>query len=77
MIVQPKRASLAAGPDTIKLMPSAPGDLALECVVTGPTSAAGRTVYLHVPADQVPALLKVARWAAVKVRSQPLAREDA
>jgi hypothetical protein len=76
MIAQPRRAFLAAGPETIKIMPSDwPAELVIECEITSPKSMAGRTVYLRVPAEQIPAVLKVARDTAIKARSKPLGGE--
>jgi hypothetical protein len=70
MIIQPKREFLAAPEHTLKYGPGEhPGDMIIECVATSPTSAVGRTVYLHVPAVQVEAVRKAARHAGIVVRS--------
>jgi hypothetical protein len=36
---------------------------------------ADRTVDVHIPAEQIPAVLKAARDAAIKARSKPLGGE--
>lgn len=77
MIVQPRRAFLAAEPGTIKLLSADSGELFIECEVTSPLSAAGRTAYIRVTAEQVPALLKAARSVAISARRQPMSNEGA
>jgi hypothetical protein len=47
--------------------------LMIECEAVGPKSARGRTVYVHVPAEQVVALLRLTRQSAAAQRSTPLA----
>jgi hypothetical protein len=73
MIVQPKTAYFRASADTIKVVPSDwPAELFIECEAISPPSSAGRTVYLKVPAEQIPALLKTARDTAIAARNEPL-----
>lgn len=72
MIVVPRTAFLAAGPDTIKVVLSELGELVLECEATSPRSAKGRAVYVRVPAEQVPALLKAARSTAIAAGRRPM-----
>lgn len=74
MIAEPKPAYYRAGPETIAVLPTGgelAGELFIECVVTDPPSSAGRTLYLRVQAEQVPAILRAARQAAIDIRSEP------
>jgi hypothetical protein len=72
MMVQPRAAYFGADPTTIKIMPSDwPSDLIIECEAVTPASATGRTVYLRIPRDQIPAMLKAARKTAIAARSTP------
>ncbi len=72
MIAQPKPARYG-GSDGVKLVLSDNAtDLWLECEVTSPPSAAGRTVYVRVPQPQVVDVLKAARDAARPARSMPM-----
>lgn len=79
MIVQPKPDyfrlvddRFGLNPASVKEVPSdMRGELFIECVVMDPPSNTGRTVYLHVPAEQVPAMLKAAKRAAIAARDQP------
>lgn len=77
MIVQPKPAYFRADPATIKVIPGEnwPAELFIECEVTSPPSMKGRTVYLRLPQEQIPAVLKAARSTAIKARSAPLDAE--
>jgi hypothetical protein len=72
MMAQPRRAYLAADPETIKVLPSDTGELVIECEIVGPKSMTGRTVYVRVPSEQLPAVLKAARRTAIQARSRPL-----
>ena len=76
MIAQPKIAHRHAEPETIKAEPGEhwPASLIIECEVTSPKSAAGRTVHVRIPAAQIPAILKAARTTAIALRSQPESR---
>lgn len=71
MIVQPKPAYFRGPPESIKMLPSAE-DLYIECEVTSPGSWKGRTVYVRIPREQMPAILKTARDSAIRARSKPM-----
>ena len=45
-----------------------PGVLVIECVVASPKSQVGNTVWLQIPVEQVPALMRAARSSAIEVR---------
>lgn len=75
MFVQPKPAYFRAPPETVLVVPSDTKELVLECEVISPPSAIGRTVYLKVSSEQLPAVLKAARDAAILERSQPMSKE--
>jgi hypothetical protein len=72
MIVKPKTAFLAAGPETIKVLPGPdwPDSVMIECEVVAPQSAAGRTVHVLMPQAQIPAILKAIRDTAIAARSK-------
>lgn len=72
MIVKPKTAFLAAGPETIKVQPGPdwPDNVIIECEVVAPRSAVGRTVYVLMPQVQLPAVLKTIRDTAIEARSK-------
>lgn len=44
------------------------GLLYILCIATSPPSVKGKEVMLEVPVEQVPAIMKAAREAAIKVR---------
>ena len=45
------------------------GLLYILCIATSPPSMKGKEVMLEVPVEQVPAIMKAAREAAIKVRA--------
>ena len=72
MIVKPKTAFLAAGPETIRVQPGPdwPDNVMIECEVVAPQSAVGRTVYVLMPQAQRPAILKAIRDTAIAARGK-------
>lgn len=74
MMAQPKTKYFRAGPDTVAVIPAGgelAGDLFIECELVSPPSMKGRTVDVRIPAGQVPAILKAAREAAIRIRVTP------
>lgn len=57
---------------TLKTLGTKPDEVALECEVVSPDSGRWRTVYLHVPPEQILALLKLCRRAAAAQRAKAL-----
>ncbi len=48
------------------------GDILIESTIVDPPSSEGRSVNLHVLAEDVPALLKELRTAAISIRNTPM-----
>lgn len=48
------------------------GEVGFECEVVQPQSGRYKTVYVHIPAEQVLALLKLCRYAAAQQRSKAM-----
>jgi hypothetical protein len=71
VIVQPKRPYLAAPPEAVLMLPGLDHGMMIECEVIAPPSAAGRTVFVHVPPEQVLGILRAARDVAAWQRSTP------
>ena len=44
------------------------GALWIECVTAQPKSQVGRRVWLRIPVEQVPAMMRAARTSAIEVR---------
>lgn len=48
------------------------GGVYFECEVVAPKSSLGRTVDVHIPAEQILAVLKLCRYAAAEQRNQAM-----
>lgn len=71
MLVQPTRRFPLSDPDSreLRVLPSRIEDgLFFECAAVHPTSAAGRKVTLHVPADMADDMLHALRRYAIERR---------
>lgn len=75
MNVVPRHWELHETPD-LRVIPSPPGHLVIECEVVRPPSSKGRTVYVHFDPEDVTRLVKEARSAAIAARSKTLAEQN-
>lgn len=66
-----------ADAETIKGLAVPRGEVGFECEVVQPKSGRFRTVYVHIPPQQVLALLKMCREAASEQRAKALSDDSA